>query len=127
MRTLIVSHSRSYAEYVSGTPESIDEMIIDDIKSEQQMFSIPGTIVKLQNKYIKDCYGYFIKSIDTNLYLRLYIIFETSPFFNLISGPGSPMSTITFKNSQIVPSDSILFDAELFYDMTRTLKSYKHK
>jgi hypothetical protein len=124
MRTLILSHVQAYSNMVSETQDIIEEFIIEKIKDRQQMLSIAGTIEKLPNKYIKDCYGFFVKAPDAKMYLQYYTVAETSPLFNMIGVPGSPIYTLISKYRSIIPNDSHLLDYNKIYNMTRTLNAY---
>ncbi len=127
MRTIIISHVTTEAEIVSNTQEAI-KYVIGKIKERQQNSNMVGTIEKVPNRYIKDCYGFFVKAPDNNMYLQYFITLESSPFFNMVRNPGSPLYRLTFNHISAMPDQAkIIYKCnDILYNMTRQPKAYKN-
>jgi hypothetical protein len=125
MRTIISSHVTPSFKIVSNTQEAINFAIVK-IKERQQNFNMVGTIEKVPNRYIKDCYGFFVKEPDNKMYLQYYMILESSPFFNMMKNPGSPLYRLSFKHISAMPNQAevIYKCTDIIYDMTRIPKAY---
>ncbi len=125
MRTIIISHVTPSFKIVSNTQEAIN-FVIGKIKERQQNFNMVGTIEKVPNRYIKDCYGFFVKEPGNNMYLQYYMILESSPFFNMMKNPGSPLYRLSFKHISAMPdqAERIYKCDDILYNMTRIPKAY---
>jgi len=126
MRTIIISHVTPGSEIVSNTQEAIKYVIVK-IKERQQNFNMVGTIEKVPNRYIKDCYGFFVRTPDNKMYLQYFIILESSLFFNMAKNPGSPLYRLSFKHMSAMSDEQaevIYKCTDILYDMTRQPKAY---
>jgi len=126
MRTIIISHVTPGSKVVSNTQEAIN-YVIGKIKERQQNYNMFGTIEKVPNRYIKDCYGFFLKAPGNNMHLQYFIILESSPFFNMVRNPGSPLDRLTFKHIGAMPDHAkIIYECtDILYNMTRIPEAYK--
>ena len=126
MRTIIISHVTPDSKSVSNTQEAIN-FVIGKIKERQQNFNMVGTIEKVPNRYIKDCYGFFVRSPDNKMYLQYFIILESSLFFNMMKNPGSPLYELSFNHISAMSDEQavVIYDCtDILYNMTRQLKAY---
>jgi hypothetical protein len=126
MRTIIISHVTPDSKIVSNTQEAIN-FVIGKIKERQQNFNMVGTIEKVPNRYIKDCYGFFVRTPDNKMYLQYFIILESSLFFNMMKNPGSPLYKLSFNHIWAMPDHAkgIYYIDDILYNMTRIPKAYK--